>query len=420
MQDPPLFERLSEIEKPNAFTDFSEIFGINTKNTLKEEIKKLNKLNMTYHTDKCSKEYNYSDSQVEKCNVISKKIQEIVKKLTTDGNFDSVLRLPLPESVYNLDLDLLSKKIPDINVDKEFYTALLTYDKILSLAFSVFIALQQKFSDLPFSQDSQDNKEYYLNTLVTIIASNITLSFFEDDYDFDALLQQILSFIEKIEVVDDTTYKLHDIIDLQGKDRDKLGNDYCIALSIFYKVMKTFFDTKIKEPSNFLEKVKSSFYTHKQKCTENISYSPEPSQGKFVKSTRVFPSDKLPKNFDDCQLELNRNFLGLESIDSALKAFREKLYITPYYKMFKDTNFSPTTSPHPGPVPSQPYNDGDELPLVPYVASGGSKSRRRHRRNRKSKPMRKTRRIRGRTRKSKSKRQIRARKHKKNTYKRCK
>jgi len=55
---------------------------------------------------------------------------------------------------------------------------------------------------------------------------------------------------------------------------------------------------------------------------------------------------------------------------------------------------------------------------------GGSKSRRRHRRHRK--PVRKTRRGRGRGRgrthksKSKSKRQIRARKYKKNTYKRCK
>ncbi len=74
------------------------------------------------------------------------------------------------------------------------------------------------------------------------------------------------------------------------------------------------------------------------------------------------------------------------------------------------------------------YGDSDtgfsKVPDTFSEVMGGSKSRRRHRRHRK--PVRKTRRGRGRGRgrthksKSKSKRQIRARKYKKNTYKRCK
>jgi hypothetical protein len=218
---------------------------------------------------------------------------------------------------------------------------------------------------------------------VASIAINVTLSFFNEDYDFDSLQQQILAFIEKSEMVDDTTYKLHDIIDLQGFDRQELGNDYCLALNIFYSFMSTFFRDKIKVPSSFFSKASSSFYTHKEKCI-NPSYSPEPAKGsKEVTTTRrgdIF--SKKNKNFTEFQKGLNTALL----LD--YNNFKDKVHVTPSDNVFT------TTQKQAHEEQAREGETNESLSLVPYVASGGSKSRRKParktRRRRKTKFARKT------------------------------
>jgi hypothetical protein len=391
----PLFSRVDEINSP--YSNFIEIFGIDTSSDVNATLKNLLKLQMLYHPDKCIQP-GFSDDDVDKCAIISQKITEIRDTLNNTQNYEFLKQLSSPPT-YTLDLSILdSDTIPSDN--KDFITALLVHPKILSLSHSVFEALKQKY---PSIFNNEYKKSYYFNMIVASIAINVTLSFFNDDYDFDSLQQQILAFIEKSEMVYDTTYKLHDIIDLQGFDRQKLGNDYCLALNIFYSFMSTFFRDKIKVPSNFFSKASSSFYTHKEKCI-NTSYSPKPAKGsKEVTTTRG--GDKKNKNFTEFQKRLKTElFLNYNN-------FKDKVHVTPSDNVFTTTEEQ---------APEEQAHDDEtnvSLSLVPYVASAGSRSRR--------KPSHKTRR--GRTRKSKSKsktktyrrkRHSRLRKHKKYTSRR--
>jgi hypothetical protein len=395
----PLFSRVEDINNPSS--NFIEIFGIDTKASVNATLNHLKNLQLLYHTDKC-RQRGYTDEEVQKCEDIFKKITEIKKTLTKDQSYHFLKQLSSPPT-YTLDLSILdSDKIPSDN--KDFITALLVHPKILSLSLLVFEALKQKY---PGIFNDVYNKSYYFNMIVDSIAVNVTLSFFNYNYDIDSLRQQIHEFIEKSEMVDDRTYKLHDIIDLQGFDRQKLGNDYCLALNIFYSFMSTFFRDKIKVPSNFFSKASSSFYTHKEKCI-NRSYSPKPAKGsKEVTTTRGDDFSKKNKHFTEFQKRLKTDlFLDY-------KNFKNKVHVTP-----SDNFFTTTEEQAPEEqAPEEPAydNETDEsLSLVPYVGIAGSKSRRRHRRH-----ARKTRRGRGRKSKSKTnrhRRHSRVRKHKKNTY----
>jgi hypothetical protein len=374
------------------------IFDINTSDPIKTTLKKLLLLQDKYHPDK-SEQRGLNTTEKEACYKIFRRVNELKKQISDDNSYTSLI----PPPTYTLDLSILdSDKIPSGN--KDFTTALLVHPKILSLSLSVFEALKKKY---PSIFNDVYHKSYYFNMIVASIAINVTLSFFNNDYDIDSLQQQILAFIEKSEMVDDTTYKLHDIIDLQGFDRQQLGNDYCLALNIFYSFMSTFFRDKIKVPSNFFSKASSSFYTHKEKCI-NPSYSPKPAKGsKEVTTTRGGDFSKKNKNFIEFQKILKTElFLDYNN-------FKDKVHVTP-----SDNFFTTTEEQAPEEQAPREQADDDEtsesLSLVPYVASAGSKSRRRHRRH-----ARKTRRGRGRKSKSKTnrhRRHSRVRKHKKNTY----
>ena len=348
------------------------IFDINTSDPIKNTLKKLLLLQDKYHPDK-SEQRGLNTTEKEAYNKIFRRVTELKKQISDDNSYASLI----PPPTYTLDLSILDNdEIPSDN--KDFTTALLVHPKILSLSLSVFKALKQKY---PGIFDNVYYKSYYFNMIVASIAINVTLSFFNDKYDIVSLQKQILDFIEKSEMVDDSTYKLHDIIDLQGFDRQQLGNDYCLALNIFYSFMSTFFRDKIKVPSNFFSKASSSFYTHKEKCI-NPSYSPKPAKGSNEVTTTRDDFSKKNKNFTEFQKILKTELFEEQAHDD-------------------ETN--------------------ESLSLVPYVASAGSKSRRRHRHRRK--PARKTRR--GRTRKSKTKskthrrkRSSCIRKHKKYTSRR--
>lgn len=361
----PLFARVDEINNPHS--NFIEIFGINTSAEVRTTIKNLQKLLHTYHTDKCSERYGYTAKQVNKCEVISRKITEITQTLSKDNNYDFLKPTKsVKESLKDVTDTTNSEQT------RKFYVNLLNQPEILGLATRILSALMDKYPS------SVNGHSHFWNALESV-AKNITLSFFDDDYPFDSLINQILEFIEKSELLPNGKYRLHDIIDLAGYDRQKLGDDYCVALNIFFNLMQKVFGFYSPEPAPTFGI--SSFYKHKDRCMDPL-YSPEPTKGTSLlfKNTRVNEVFK----FKNLQNELNGFIIN------ELKG-----------------------SIH---IPS--FTDAEDD--VAAEAEGGSKSRRRHRRHRK--PVRKTRRGRGRgrTRKSKSKRQIRARKYKKNTYKRCK
>jgi hypothetical protein len=367
----PLFARVNEIN--SSYYNFIDIFGIDTSADVNDTIKKLMRLQFIYHPDKCSESNRYTTEQVNKCEVISRKITKIIEILKRDNNYDFLKQLSPPQTIISVK-ESLNDVTDTANLEqtRKFYMNLLNQPEILHLATRILLALKQKYSSVD---------ETSFSHVLESVAKNITLSFFDDKYPIDSLKEQILAFIKKSELLPNRKYKLHDIIDLAGYDRKNLGHDYCVALNIFFNLMRKVFGFYSPEPEPTFGI--SSFYKHKDRCMDP-SYSPEPTKGSDLsfKNTRVSELFKFKK----LQNELN------------IDKIKESIHIPIFTHVAVDVD------------------DATE-------AEGGSKSRRRHRRHRK--PVRKTRRGRGRgrgrgrTRKSKSKRQIRARKYKKNTYKRC-
>jgi len=376
----PLFARVDEINSP--YSNFIDIFGIDTSADVNTTIRKLTRLQLTYHTDKCSESRGYNAEQVNKCEVISRKITEIIEILRHDNNYDFLKQSspPPPPPEKPPQTKSVKESLNDVtdtaNLEqtRKFYMNLLNQPEILHLATRILLALKQKYSSVD---------ETSFSHVLESVAKNITLSFFDDKYPIDSLKEQILAFIKKSELLPNRKYILHDIIDLAGYDRKNLGHDYCVALNIFFTLMQKVFGCYHVEPAPTFGI--SSFYKHKDRCMDP-SYSPEPTKG----SGLLF---KNTRNISHTNNTIFTNLQQLLVVDGLKKGIH---------------------------IPSFTDDEDD----VATEAEGGSKSRRRHRRHRK--PVRKTRRgrgrgrSRGRTRKSKTKRQIRARKHKKNTYKRCK
>lgn len=373
VEEMPLLDRIDDINNPHS--NFIEIFGINIKDV--DAIrKKLIRMLRVYHTDKCSVSNGFDANVVENCAKISKKLTEIIAKLDSDGNLDFLT--PKPSQIISIENSLINvTAVSDTKQQRIFYTNLLNTPKILELARHILTALKEKYPDI----DSKKINIFFTNVLESV-AKNITLSFFDDNYDTGSLQTQILAFIEKSELANGK-YKLHDIIDFLGNDRENLGNDYCVALNIFYNLMKKvfgFFSVESAPTFGF-----SSFYKHQDRCIDNTSYSPQPKKGSALtfKTTRSIIDTQTSK-FKKLQDELNLAVL-------------------------QDEN----------PIFIPDFVEGEEGNVNVSEGEGGFKSRRRHRR----KPARKTRRGRGRKSKSKSKskthrrrRHSRIRKHKKNTY----
>lgn len=377
----PLFDRIEDINNPSS--NFIEIFGIDTRSDVDVTLKNLRNLQMLYHSDKC-RQNGFSDDDVDKCYIISQKITKIRDTLKATKSYDFLKQLsspptqikPVSKSLVELSQDITD--ITDVNDQIQqitFHINLLNQLKILQLAYEIYKALASKYTQISHSYET------FFQRALESVAKNITLSFFDDNYDVESLKRQIIDFINKSKRLPNGKYELHDIIDFAGNDRTELGDDYCVALNIFFNLMPK----QSSSPFGF-----SSFYKHKDRCVD-ASYSPEPTKGSGLtfKNTRNISSPETEK------------FKNLQSSLSIAKiSYTRPRSIPTYtdaYNLFKSQGEGASVS-----------------------TEGGSKSRRRHRRHRK--PMRKTRRGRGRghTRKSKSKRQIRARKYKKNTYKRCK
>ena len=368
----PLFARVNEIN--SSYSNFIDIFGIDTSADVNDTIKKLTRLQFIYHPDKCSESKRYTTEQINKCEVISKKINEITKKLRDENNYDFLKQLSPPQTIISVK-ESLNDVTDTANLEqtRKFYMNLLNQPEILHLATRILLALKQKYSSVD---------ETSFSHVLESVAKNITLSIFDDKYPIDSLKEQILAFIKKSELLPNRKYKLHDIIDLAGYDRKNLGHDYCVAINILFTLMQKVFGCYHVEPAPTFGI--SSFYKHKDRCMDP-SYSPEPTKG----SGLLF---KNTRNISHTNNTIFTNLQQLLVVDGLKKGIH---------------------------IPSFTDDEDD----VATEAEGGSKSRRRHRRHRK--PVRKTRRGRGRgrgrgrTRKSKTKRQIRARKYKKNTYKRC-
>lgn len=354
----PLFDKIEDINNPSS--NFIDIFGIDTTASVKDTLKHLTTLQFLYHTDKCGESKGYTTEEVEKCKTIIQKINEIKEKLAANRSYDFLTSSLPPTQIkpVNKSLVELLQDITDVNDSVQqinFHTNLLKQQKILKLAYEIYKALASKYKQIFHSYET------FFQRALESVAKNITLSFFDDDYDVESLKRQIIDFINKSQQLPNGKYELHDIIDFAGNDRTKLGDDYCVALNIFFNLMPK----QSSSPLGF-----SSFYRHKDRCVD-ASYSPEPTKGSgsTFKNTRNISSPETEK------------FKNLQSSLSIAKMSYTQPRSIPTYtdtdNLFKNQGESASASHDPG-----------------VSTEGGSKSRRKParktRRRRKTKFARKT------------------------------
>jgi preprotein translocase subunit Sec63 len=106
----PLFDKIEDINNPSS--NFIDIFGIDTTASVKDTLKNLTKLQLLYHTDKCSESNGYTTEEVQKCETIFKKITEIKETFNATQSYD-FLRSSLPPT----QIKPVSKSLVELSQD---------------------------------------------------------------------------------------------------------------------------------------------------------------------------------------------------------------------------------------------------------------------------------------------------------------